>query len=286
MSAVDKFHRYRHRRFARPQRARATGRWLRSTSMAGGICLGFLTAPSASLDTIGVCADALNPEDMISACTEIVASRWSNNRQVMFALNNRANAHESLGNHNAAIHDYSRALGVDPHYENARYNRGTTYLNMGKLDLAIADFDDVLKINLRRADAYHNRGLARLRLGDNAAAIADFINALEIDPTLAFAHNNLGVARKRMTDHARALAKFSRAIELMPTYANALNNRGEVYLIERSALRLALAGFYQSSGQRCAVGHATSNGGSTNQLRLRRLPCPSLLLARAGSLLR
>lgn len=190
----------------------------------------FALHSSAAADVIEECSAAFDPADAIPACTEIVASSWATEKQVAYAFNNRANAHDYFGRSRAAIEDYSRALALDPHFVNARYNRGTTYLALEDFPDAIADFNAVLKLEPGRADAFNNRGLALLARGDLADAIDDFTSAVRLDAGYAYAFNNRGVAWRRMGDISLAIEDFCRAIDQKPDYVGALNSRGELHL--------------------------------------------------------
>jgi tetratricopeptide (TPR) repeat protein len=183
------------------------------------------------------CANAADPREAVEGCTKIIASNWATDDQLKLAFNIRANANSYLGSIANAIDDYGRALALDPHYENARYNRGSLYLETRQFDLAISDFNGVIALAPDRADAYNNRGLAALESGRLDASIADFSVAIELDPSVAYPYNNRGVAWRRKGDLRRASADFGAAVDLFPEYTGARNNRGEVSaLLGRSDL--------------------------------------------------
>lgn len=184
------------------------------------------------------CANAFQPELAIVGCSEIIGSNWATDDQLALAYNNRANARDDQGKPEDAIFDYNRALAIDPHYVNARYNRATLYLRLERLALAIADFDLVLQLEPKRADAANNRSLAYLKIGNLDEAIAGFSAAIQLDPSNAYAYNNRGVAWRRKNERDNAIADFSIAIDLLPNYAAALNSRGE---LQKDIGRLELA---------------------------------------------
>src|SRR5262249_7036487 len=96
--------------------------WYRAAWLGAIVSLGLLTAASVSAEPIDGCTNTSDLTGVIADCTKIIESDWATNRQVRLAFNNRAGAHELLGDHNAAIDDYSRALDIDPHYVTALYN--------------------------------------------------------------------------------------------------------------------------------------------------------------------
>ena len=204
----------------------------RAACLLYGIGVGAVLA-----NPIEECANAADPHEAVEACTTIIASNWATDDQLKLAFNNRAIANGYLGSIAKAIDDYGRALALDPHYGNARYNRGSLYLETRQFDLAISDFDGVIALAPDRADAYNNRGLAALESGQLDASIADFSVAIELDPSVAYPYNNRGVAWRRKGDLRRASADFAAAVDLFPEYTGARNNRGEVSaLLGRSDL--------------------------------------------------
>jgi tetratricopeptide (TPR) repeat protein len=134
----------------------------------------------ASGHILGECSEPLDPADAIAACTAIISSSWATDHHIVGALNNRANAYDYLGNRQAAIEDYSRALALDPHYANAYFNRGTIHLALKDFTNAIADLTSALRFAPRLVAALNNRGLALLERGDLDAAIDDFTSAIDI----------------------------------------------------------------------------------------------------------
>ena len=96
------------------------------------------------------CVNAADPREAVEGCTTIIASNWATDDQLEMAFNNRANANSYLGHIAIAIDDYGRALALDPHYGNARYNRGALYLETGQFDLAISDLDGVIDLQQSR----------------------------------------------------------------------------------------------------------------------------------------
>lgn len=94
--------------------------------------------------------NAADPREAVEGCTTIIASNWATDDQLEMAFNNRANANSYLGHIAIAIDDYGRALALDPHYGNARYNRGALYLETGQFDLAISDLDGVIDLQQSR----------------------------------------------------------------------------------------------------------------------------------------
>jgi tetratricopeptide (TPR) repeat protein/S1-C subfamily serine protease len=143
-----------------------------------------------------------------------------------YAYNNRGNVRFDLGQKEAAIADYDRAIAIDYKYAVAYYNRGNVKSDLGQKAAAIADFDRAIAIAPKSADAYINRGSARFALGQKATAVADFDRAIAIAPKYAKAYNNRGNVKSNLGQTAVAIADFDLAIAIDPQFAQAYYNRG------------------------------------------------------------
>ncbi len=229
------------RRTGMPLPPRPWRRRLWRVLMPAFLALGFMSFTAlAEQAVIDACANAFDPSEVVTGCSAVIGSEWATDEQLRLAFNNRANARAAFGEIEAAIDDYGRALGYDPHYVNARYNRATLYLDIQQYDAAIADFDIVLKLKPDWTDALNNRALALLSSNHLDAAIEGFTGVIALDPAYAYAYNNRGVAWRRKNEPVRALADFSWAIRLRPNYVGALNSRGELYVLAgRSAEAVA-----------------------------------------------
>jgi tetratricopeptide (TPR) repeat protein len=64
-------------------------------------------------------------------------------------LNNRGNGYYAKGEHDRAIADFDKAIGIDPAQATAFYNRGNAYYAKGDRDRAIADYDRAILLNPR-----------------------------------------------------------------------------------------------------------------------------------------
>ncbi|MEI6043253.1 MAG: tetratricopeptide repeat protein [Chloroflexota bacterium] len=159
-------------------------------------------------------------------------------------FNNRGNVLDGLGQHQAAIADYSQALelagspvpGSETNRNLAVYykNRGISQRESGEYGAAFADFDEALRLQNDFADAYVQRGLTYAAMGDPVAAIEDFDVAIALDPTSPVIYYNRALAHRRSNNLNGAIADYSSAIELsgqtpsgpMP---EALFNRAALY---------------------------------------------------------
>jgi tetratricopeptide (TPR) repeat protein/S1-C subfamily serine protease len=143
-----------------------------------------------------------------------------------YTYNNRGNAKSDLGNHQAAIVDYDRAIALNPKYTQAYSNRGAAKSALGNHQAAIIDLDRAIALNPKFTYAYNNRGLAKSDLGNKQEAIIDYDRAIALESKFSQAYSNRGAAKSALGNHQAAIADLDRAIAIDPKFANAYNNRG------------------------------------------------------------
>jgi tetratricopeptide (TPR) repeat protein len=146
------------------------------------------------------------------------------------ALNDRANAHEAVGEYDQAIEDYGRAIEIDPSYAPAYYNRAGVYYAKAIYDRAIEDYGRAIQLKPGVAQAYNNRGVVYRAKGSIDNAIADFDVAIRLDPTDAAVLGNRGSAYAAEGQFEQAVADFSSAIKLAPGTARFYVHRGRAKL--------------------------------------------------------
>ncbi|WP_118135105.1 tetratricopeptide repeat protein [Oceanicella sp. SM1341] len=140
---------------------------------------------------------------------------------------NRAWVHQRMGDHDAALADYDRALAMKPADRDALFGRGGLYLRRGEAEKAVADFDAVLRHDGRDTDALYNRGLALAAAGRTADAVQDFTAVLRAHPEDAHAWLERGRARAR-TEPQQALDDVGQAIRRAPESPEGYVLRGQI----------------------------------------------------------
>ena len=155
------------------------------------------------------------------------------------AYNNMGNTLKEQGDLKAAIDSYEQALKIKPDYALAYNNMGNVFYKQGDLGAAINHYRQALKINPSYIEAYTNMGLAQQEKGDLVAALDSHNQALEIKPDYAYACYNAGNTLKEQGDIAGALDSYRRALKINPDYALAHNNMGNA-LQEKGDLGAAI----------------------------------------------
>jgi predicted O-linked N-acetylglucosamine transferase (SPINDLY family) len=121
---------------------------------------------------------------------------------------------KDLGQLEAAVTYYKRALKIKPDYIDAHNNLGNALVELGQLDAAVDHFEQALKIKPDCAEVYNNLGIALRELGQLDAAVAYYERALKIKPDYISAHNNLGNALRELGQLDAAVACLERTLKL------------------------------------------------------------------------
>ena len=156
-----------------------------------------------------------------------------------YAYTNRAVARFYLGDFDAAIADFERALRIKPKLAEAFSGRGVARNAKGDREGALLDFERALTINNKLVEVYNNRGYVLLQQKDLTGAIEDFNRAIELRPTLVTAYEGRGAGLMRQERFDLAVKDLTTAIELNPGNPESYGNRGLTLMIlgrEREAL--------------------------------------------------
>jgi protein O-GlcNAc transferase len=129
-----------------------------------------------------------------------------------------------------ALHDYERALTLDPACIPALFNRGSLLLRADRPADALECFDRVLTLGEASAAVHLARGNALSGLGRQEAALESFAEAIRLEPGAPLAYCNLGNALLALNRAEEALACLDRALALAPGNALVCYNRGNALL--------------------------------------------------------
>lgn len=159
---------------------------------------------------------------------------WSREAEVFPQMaspyNHRGIWHETRGDIDAGIRDYTRAIGMNPQYAEAYYNRGGAFLKKGLMDEAFTDLDRAVELDRADERAYLGRATAFHLRGSPEEALNDISTAVILDPLYAEAFNNRGVFNLLAGRHREAEDDLMRAIGLRPNYAEPHLNMAFLYL--------------------------------------------------------
>lgn len=139
----------------------------------------------------------------------------------------RAAIQRRLGNHDAAISDYDRAVAIAPNYNDAWFGRGRSLAVQDRYDEAIESMSKAIEIDPTQAVYFEGRSAAWTAKNEFERAIEDITHAIQLEPTKAFVYHSRGCLWLEKTDLDRAIADFTRALELDPKSAYSFAQRGE-----------------------------------------------------------
>ncbi len=157
-------------------------------------------------------AAALDPSDGASA------------ERATLLLRQRALAEREAGRLAAARGLLRRALALDPHSADLRFEAAQLAYAVGDRRAAEEGFRRTLALAPERADAWANAAALLDERGAAAAALTGGHRALVADPTLVSAWINRSAAFLGMGRHAAAVAAARRALALDPACGPALSN--------------------------------------------------------------
>ena len=110
------------------------------------------------------------------------------------------------------------------------YNQGIDKFKKGYFYGAIHDFTKAIEIDPNDFEAYVNRGMAKINLDLTESAIIDFNKAIEIDPKFYPAYLKRGFAKRLLKDYLGAIEDYNKVIEINPKNSNAYAGRGDAKL--------------------------------------------------------
>ncbi|MDB0035777.1 tetratricopeptide repeat protein [Planktomarina temperata] len=138
-----------------------------------------------------------------------------------FLYNIRGIVFRALGQLDASIEAYTKALTIKPDYVEAYYNMGNVLKEQGKLEEATETYNKAVDIKPDYFKAYGNIGVTLEERGKLEEAIEAYSNALAIKPDYAEAYNNMGNTLRRQGKLEEALETYNEALIIKPDYADA-----------------------------------------------------------------
>ena len=129
----------------------------------------------------------------------------------------------------------ARASKPGPAPAQRALERGEERARSGDLEGAIHDFTRAIELDPRLARAWDARASARIRRDDYAGGVADATRAIEIDPGFADAWETRASARINSGDTQGALDDVTRALALAPRFASAWVDRGTIKSMQGDA---------------------------------------------------
>jgi len=180
------------------------------------------TPPTA--DAASVALHSGNASNAVALATQALADPALMPRDRARVLVDRGLAHGMLGEHDAALLDFTEAINghvlTSPDQARALYDRGVTLDALGQTEDAIGDYSAALRLDTRYAAALNNRGNAYRRLGRLAEAAADYKASLAAGNThVEYPNYGLGLIAEAQGDPALARSYYTAALSANPQFA-------------------------------------------------------------------
>ncbi len=137
------------------------------------------------------------------------------------AFTNLGVALRTQGRVDEAMRDFTEALGIRPHFVDARNDLAEALLVEGRAADAIPNLEDALRTKPDFADAHVNLGAAYEKLGRPADAAREYRAALALQPGSAVAHSGLGAALAEQGQGDEGIHELQQALSLDPDNAEA-----------------------------------------------------------------
>lgn len=151
------------------------------------------------------------------------ASTLRDHGRACFALGEAA---AELGDLQASLLHFRKAVGSSPQIPEFHYNLGVILSALGWEQEAVAEYQQTLRLAPDDVDALNNLGLALAQRGNLEDALRHLRRAVAIKPDAAHPHFNLGRILASMGDVVEAESHFNRAAELDARYAAMLRSAG------------------------------------------------------------
>jgi len=202
-----------------------------------GIVAGILAiaAPAAAQDVeplMSKCAGEHNETDdeMIAACTSLIALPQLDARQRSLAYSYRASGYQGKNDLERALADANEAIKVDASSSRAFYRRGDVYKNLHQDERALTDFNESIRLDPKVPVYFVDRSNIYLDLKQFDPAIRDLDEALRLDPADEI---NAMVNRCNVLtfkgDFDAALSDCRKAIQMHPRESYPLSGLGFLY---------------------------------------------------------
>ncbi len=143
----------------------------------------------------------------------------------------RAETYFKLRQFDTAVDDFTTALKLNDHLDDAYFGRGMALGRMGNINEGIADLSTYIERHPKSSLAYTKRGIRHLWKGDRENAEKDLRQALALNPRNAEAHDDLGVICAQRGDYDIAAAHFLDTIKYDPSYQKGYHNLAMVYYL-------------------------------------------------------
>lgn len=127
-----------------------------------------------------------------------------------------------LGDVDASIENYNKAIELDPKYDIAYQLRGISYARKREIEKALEDFKKAEELNPYRSDVLMNIGSVYFSLNKIQDSVYYFKKALKLSPSNPLYHYQLGLVYYYTYDYEKARDEFLKAVAIKKDYEDAV----------------------------------------------------------------
>lgn len=126
-----------------------------------------------------------------------------NQNEMSFSLLEKVKDRKKSKDYKKSIEIVSKAIEINPGYQEAYFYRGLYHFCSGNQEEAIFNYN--ISIYLKETDeAFLYRGFSKERLQDLSGAIEDFSKSISINPKMGIAYYRRGIAKFKLKDYEGA----------------------------------------------------------------------------------
>lgn len=138
--------------------------------------------------------------------------------QDIWNISNGGKAYYNLGEFDAAINNYNKAIELDPNYKWAYQEKGKALFELKKYQEADECFSKVIELDFNYKWAYQERGKTKVELKKYSDAIDDFTKVIELDPNYKWAYKEKGDLLFFMDEFELSKDVYLKAFEIDEDY--------------------------------------------------------------------
>jgi len=207
-------------------------------------------------------AIAFHQSGKIKAAQEIYAKILTQNPHHANALHLSGLAAFQSGDHESAVRQIQKAIGIFPHDPVYYINLSAVFLSSRKYDDAISCYENIIQMQPDQADAHIRMGSVYKEKGEKEKAISCFEKAMNLKSADPGTWVNLGVQMKSISRPDDALICYEKALSLQPDFAEVHYNIGNV-LREQARPEEALVRYQKAVHLKPSYSEAWYNIGNT-----------------------
>ncbi len=138
------------------------------------------------------------------------------NNQVPLVHAALGRVHQGVGEYQAAVEDFKRALALDPRSAEAFSGLAGAYSSLGDPELAESTYQTAIRLRPADWNSYKQLGMFYYRHGEYRKSIEQFEEVIRLTPDNALGYTNLGTLHYRLGDNENAEKYWERSIEIEP----------------------------------------------------------------------